>query len=238
MAALAEDSIQPAGTGRRLLVGLAVLAALAAVLALGWWLKNSLSQPAAQRHQAARIALLPDTPPPPPPPPRDEPKPQARDDKPPPPDAAPKPQAAPVPADAPLKMEGAAGDAPSAFAAGKVSQDFQGGIPGSAAASGGTGVNSDRAQDRFYAQSARQLLRDEIERHLRSEAGELSASFSLWVARDGSIARSEIVPSGNARQDDELRAALDLAGKTLRLPQPPAALTQPMRFRLTVRAQG
>ena len=239
MSGLAEESMQPVGAGRRALGVLAVLLALAAVLALGWWLKTALSSDSPARRQAARITILPDTPPPPPPPPpKEEPKPQPRSDKPPPPDAVPKPQAPPAPANTPIKMEGAAGAGPSPFAAGAVSNDYKGGVPSTGAASGGSGVASDRALDRFYAQSARQMLQTEIERHLRGDAAELGASFSLWVERSGAVARYELAPSGNAPQDDALRAALDDTAKTLRLPQPPAALTQPMRFRLTVRPQG
>ena len=239
MAGLAEESMQPVGAGRRALLVLAVLVALAAVLALGWWLKNSLSSDTPARRQAARITNLPDSPPPPPPPPsKEEPKPQPPSNKPPPPDAAPKPQAPPAPANAPIKMEGPAGDGPSPFAVGAVSNDYRGHVPSTGAASGGSGVASDRAQDRFYAQSARQMLQSEIERHLRGDAAELGASFSLWVERSGAIARYELAPGGNAQQDDDLRAALDQASKTLRLPPPPAALAQPMRFRLTLRPQG
>jgi len=239
MSGLAEDDLQPRRPVRRVLAGLALLAGLCALLALGWWLKQTLSREDAPRRQVARIAILPDTPPPPPPPPpKDEPKPPARDDKPPPPDAAPRPQPTPEPANAPIKMEGAAGDGPSAFAAGSVANDYKGGTPAVGASAAGTGVVSDRALDRFYAQSARQQLQAEIERHLRGDAAELTARFALWVDRSGAIQRVDLVPSGNARDDADLRAALDEATRTLRLPQPPAALVQPMRFRLNVRPQG
>ena len=241
MSALAEESLQPTSLGRRLLMALGVLVLIALVLALGWWLKGNLGQDSKPHKQVARITILPDTPPPPPPPPpRDEPKPQPRDNKPPPPDAPPKPQPVQAPPNAPIKMEGAAGDGPSAFAAGAVANEYKGGVPSTApaASGGGSGVTSDRAQDRFYAQSARQMLQGEIERHLQGDAAELTASFAVWIERSGAIERYELVPSSNARHDTDLRAALDEARKTLRLPTPPAALSQPMRFRLTVRPQG
>ena len=236
-----EPSTPQLSAGRKMLIALAVVAGLAALIALGGWLKQRLSTPDAPHRQVARISILPDTPPPPPPPPpREEPKPQQRDNKPPPPDAAPK--AAPVPDNAPIKMEGAAGDGPSPFAAGSVAKDYQGGAPATgpaaSAAAGGTGVNSDRAQDRFYAQSARQQLQAEIERHLRGDAAELSASFSVWVGRSGAIERFELLPGSNPRDDADLRAALDETARGLRLAPPPGALTQPMRFRLKVRPQG
>ena len=235
-----EPSTPLLSTGRKALIALAALLGLAALIALGWWLKHSLSTPDVARRQVARISILPDTPPPPPPPPREEPKPQQRDNKPPPPDASPK--AAPVPENAPIKMEGAAGDGPSPFAAGSVAKDYQGGAtssgPAASATVGGAGALADRAHDRFYGQSARQQLQAEIERHLRAEAAELTASFSVWVGRSGAIERFELAPGSNPRDDADLRAALDETARGLRLAPPPVALVQPMRFRLKVRPQG
>jgi protein TonB len=236
--ALAEDSIQPTSARTwfaRAVVALVLVAAVAGLTVLA---RTMLASPEPAKRQVAKIALLPDTrPPPPPPPPREEPKkatpkdePQAQQQE------QPKPQQAP-PADAPLKMEGAAGDGPSAFAAGAVTQEYKGGPPtvGTAASAAGTG--SDRALERFYANSARQLLRDEIERQLRPDAGELTATFALWVQADGRIQRFEITPSGDAPRDTDMQQALDGTSRTLRLP-PPGGLAQPMRFRLTVRPQG
>jgi len=238
---LADDDTSPPSLARRLGTAGVVVLLLVLAGALAWWLKGLLSQPTEPRRQMARISILPDTPPPPPPPPRDEPKPPPRqDDKPPPPDMAPKPQPAPAPANEPLKMEGSAGTGDSPFAAGSVRNDYQGGPPGigASAPAGGSASVVDRAQQRLYAQSARQLLQTEIERSLRGDAVELVASFDLWVDASGAIQRAEVLPSGDARQDADLRAALDETRRQLKLPQPPAALAQPMRFRLTVRPQG
>ena len=239
---LADDDPSPPSLARRLGTIAVVVVLLLLAGALAWWLKGMLSQPAEPKRQMARISILPDTPPPPPPPPpRDEPKPPPRqDDKPPPPDLAPKPQPAPAPANEPLKMEGAAGTGDSPFAAGSVRNEYQGGPPsiGASAPAGGGASVVDRGQQRLYAQSARQLLQTEIERALRSDAVELVAGFALWVDASGAIQKAEVVPSGNAQHDADLRTALDDARRVLRLPQPPAALPQPMRFRLTVRPQG
>lgn len=195
------------------------------------------------KRQVARISVLPDTPPPPPPPPKIEKPPEPKE----PPKAVPReePQRTPEPpkpAEAPLKMEGATGTGPSAFAAGSVSKDYQGGAVASTAASGaGGGSVTDRAQERFYASTARQLLRDELDRRLGAEAPMGVAQFSLWIAADGAIRRFELQPSGNEQADGALRLALDDTVRQLRLPPPPpaiAALNQPMRFRLTLRAAG
>jgi hypothetical protein len=201
--------------------------------------RTMLTAPAKPQRQVAKISILPDTPPPPPPreepkrpPPKDEMK-QVR------PQEQPKPQAAPA-QDAPLKMEGAAGNGESMFSAGSVTQDYQGGPSSSGPAASTVGALSapvsDRAAERLYANSARQLLRDEIERQLRPEAGEVTASFALWVDAEGRIRRFELAPEASERAGD-LQQALDGTARTLKLP-PPGTLPQPMRFRLTVRAQG
>jgi hypothetical protein len=118
-----------------------------------------------------------------------------------------------------------------------VRNDYAGGAPATGASAGGSGTASDRALDRFFANSARQLLRDEIEKHLKDDVQQARAEFTLWVERSGAIQRFELQPTGDERLDGELRAALDQTQRTLRLPTPPAAL-QPMKFRLTLRPQG
>ena len=240
MSGLAEDHLEPPSLRRRMLVIAAVVLAVLAAGSLAWWLKSQLSAPSAAKRQVARITILPDTPPPPPPPPpKAEPKPPPRDDnKPPPPDLAPKPLQAPVAANEPIKMEGPAGSGDSPFAAGAVSNDYKGGPPTVGASAPGAGSVVDRAQERFYAQSARQLLQGEIERTLRSETTELVVSFSLWIDRAGAIQQVQLQPSGSTQDDAALQAALDDARRAFKLPQPPAGLTQPLRFRLTVRPQG
>lgn len=216
------------------------VALLALVLALAgglWWLVKDLGGPPAPKRQVARIALLPDQPPPPPPPqekppPREEPKEVVRQEQ-------VKEADAPKPANEPLKMEGAAGDGPSAFAAGPVRNEYSGGPPQIGPAASAAAVR-DRAQERLYVNSARQMLRDAIERHFRSEVDEASAEFSLWLQPDGSIRRVALQPSGDARLDGELQAALDETARQLRLPPPPIRLGggEPMRFRLTVKPQA
>lgn len=216
------------------------LVALACLL-LGfgiWWAVKNIKTDEPRR-QVAKIAILPDTPPPPPPtpkeekkpePPKDEPKQVMREEQ-------IKQAEAPKPAEA-IKMEGAAGDGPSAFAAGNVSRDYAGGTPVTGA-TGPSGTPADRAQERFYANNARQMLQGEIERHLRADADQLTATFSVWLDKDGGIQRFELSPSGNDANDSALRAALDETRRQLKLPPPPAlALSQPLRFRLNVRPQA
>ena len=236
MSALAESSLEPTGLRQWLLRGLIAVVVIALLLGLALWLKSMLGGPALAKRQVAKISILPDTPPPPPPPPKEEKKPE-------PPKAEPKQvvreeqikRDVPKPANEPIKMEGQAGDGPSAFSAGTVNNEYKGGVPVIGAASSAAGSNAaERAQERFYANAVRQLLHAEIEKNLRSEAGELVATFSVWIEPDGSIRRFDLTPTGNAARDTDLRAAFDQTTRRLQLPSP-NGLPQPMRFKLTVR---
>ena len=231
MAALAESSLEPVTPRQWALRVALVLAAIALVAGLVVGIKSLLGAPTAAKRQMARIAILPDTPPPPPPkeekkpePPKDEPKQAMREET--------VKQEAPRPADAPIKMDGPAGDGPSAFAAGNVKNEYNGGAP--VIGGSGGGGTPDRAQERLYATSVRQLLHDEIEKHLPPDSGEVVATFSVWIDPDGTIRRFELVPTGDAARDAALRNAFEQTTHQLHLPGH-AGLPQPMRFRLSVR---
>jgi hypothetical protein len=234
----ATVAAEAAADRRRLVLKLGLAAAFVGLGLAVWWGVSHLKTDAPRR-QVAKISLLPDTPPPPPPPkeekkpepPKEEPKQVVREEQ-------LKQAEAPKPANEPIKMEGAAGDGPSAFAAGSVNRDYAGGTPGTGA-SGPAGTAADRAQERFYANNARQLLQGEIERHLKADADTLTATFSIWLAGDGAIQRFELSPSGNDANDAALRTALDETRRQFKMPPPPAlALAQPLRFRLSVRPQA
>lgn len=217
------------------------VAGTALVVGAGLWLSTLSGGKPAPKRQVARLALLPDTPPPPPPPPPERPpEPQRQEAKAAPVDEAPKQAEAPKPANEPIKMEGAAGDGPSAFAAGAVRNEYAGGTPGTGPREAAAAAAVDRGQQRLYANGARELLREAIERHLRSEADQAVAAFQLWLEADGRIRRVELTPTGDAQLDQQLRAALDDTMRELRLPPPPASLgsSTALRFRLTVRPQG
>lgn len=216
---------------------LGIALAIVAVLALLGWLLSGVGQggPAAPKRQVAKIAILPDTPPPPPPPPKEDTPPPPKDaPKEAVPTEAPKAEAPPEPTES-LKMEGPAGDGPSAFSAGAVTQDYRGGAViagGNANASG-----ADRSRFMFYANSARQMLRGELDKQLDREVLRLGARLRIWVAPSGAIDRVEIAQIGNPAFEDELRAALDRASRSYRLPPPPG-LPQPLELQLSVRPVG
>ena len=235
MSALVDPTHRGAASRRWPLRLALALCAVALLVLLAMGIRQLMSGATAPARQVARIAILPDTPPPPPPPPKE------RKEEPPKPDKSPAPVpenlAKPPPAadQEALKMEGAAGNGPSAFAAGSVSQDYRGGAPvvGAAASSAGT-RGLDRAQERLYAGSVRQALRDELERQLSTDAGELSAGFALWIDTEGRISRWELDGADGGSQQ-ALTVALERSAQRLQLPAP-AGITQPLRFRLTVRA--
>lgn len=189
------------------------------------------SGPTAPKRQTVKIAVLPDTPPPPPPPKPEkppEPKPQEN---------TPQPQDQPKVAEAPpeaqqLKMEGAAGDGPSAFSAGSVSSDYKGGAIGA-----GNGASSpsagDRAKFNFYAKSAQQLLRAELDRTLARDVIRLGARLQIWIDATGRIDRYEIGGLSDAAAQSQVRAAMQDISKGFRL-VPPAGLPQPLEMRLSV----
>ena len=235
---LADESLDD-NPKRRLLRGALVTLMAGIVIALmAMGLKSLISSPDAPKRQMAKISILPDTPPPPPPPPKEEPKREPpKQERPQPQQEQPKPQVTPPP-DQQIKMEGAAGDGPSAFAAGSVNKEYSGGpVTSGGAASTPAPTGADRANERFYANTARQLLRDELERQLQPDASQLTATFAIWVDANGRIERTELQPSGDEARDGVMRSALDGTSRALKLPPPPP-VAQPMRFRLTLRGQG
>ena len=233
-----EAAAEAAARRRSRWIKLAVALGFVGVGVAVWWgVTHMKAEP--PKRQVAKISILPDTPPPPPPPPKDEKKPEPPKDEPKQVmrEEQIKQVEAPKPAES-IKMEGAAGDGPSAFAAGSVSKDYAGGTPNTGPG-GPAGTAADRAQERFYANNARQLLQSEIEKRLKSDAEQLTATFAIWLDKDGGIQRFELSPSGNDANDVALRAALEETRRQFKLPPPPAvALSQPMRFRLSVRPQA
>jgi protein TonB len=195
---------------RRLGVALLMLGFVGLVV----WIGTSLSHgPAGPHHQAAKIALLPDTPPPPPPPPPErpkiEPKTEAKQqlDK--------KIETPPEPQQ--LKMEGAAGDGPSPFAAGEVKNDYIGGDIGNG------------AQFAAYAGRVAQLIQEEL---ARRNVRVPSARIFLWLRPDGAIERYEIRGlSGDP--ETKLRSVMAALG---RVPEAPAQdLPMPMGLEISER---
>jgi periplasmic protein TonB len=189
---------------------------MAAVVALIAWMGFSLnhSSPGPKR-QVAKLALLPDTPPPPPPPPppekpRIEPKNEIKqqNDK-------PKQETPPEPQQ--LKMEGAAGEGPSPFAAGEVKNEYIGGDVGNGA--------------RFaaYVGHVAQFVQESLaKRNLRAA----NARIFLWLSADGAVQRYEI----NGASGDLERQLRSVMAEMARVPEaPPQDMPMPMGLEISDR---
>ncbi len=214
---------KPVG-GRWLRIALGVLAAVAVVGLVVWGIAGILGAKPGKTRQAPKISLMPDKPPPPPPPPKEEKKPEPKDQQ---KEMKVEPPKEPMPQaqNEPLKMEGAAGDGPSAFAAGSVSQEYKGGSVGG------------RMQGGFYASRLQRHLQAELNRKKKLRDSDYRVTVRVWIARDGTVQRAELSQStGNASLDDVLRQALMAVAA---MPEPPPEnMPQPLRIRVTARGAG
>jgi protein TonB len=189
-----------------------------------------------QKRQTVKIAVLPDTPPPPPPPPQDEKKPEPKPDE-----NKPQPQEQPKQVDTPpepqqLKMEGAAGDGPSAFGSGTVNSEYKGGPIGNG--SGAGGAVGERLAAMSYGNAAKRELNEFLNREPDvRRAGDYKVPIGLWLRADGSVERLELLTSsGNTDTDELLRKAL-ARFRGFKNPPPPG-MAWPMRLQLTNRLTG
>lgn len=215
-----------------IVIGIALLAAV--VLMVQKLIKGGSDKPKKQ----PQISLIPTTPPPPPPPPKEEKKPEPPREK----DQKevkmvqqndePKQQAAPDPQ---LKMEGAAGDGPSAFASGKVSSEDLSRIGSGTGGAGGMG--SSGAAFNNYAGLMKSELQRLLARRNELKRRNYRIEIRVWVASDGAVRQSELLgTSGDADIDDSIRQAISA------LPPfsepPPANMPQPIRLRVTGRGRA
>lgn len=210
---------------RKLMFGVVGLLVLMA-LGLGVW--HLATQKSAPVRKAPKISLMPATPPPPPPPPKEErkvepPKEQKemRADVPTPPKDAP-----PAPPSQDLKMDGPAGDGPSAFSAGKITNDDLSNVGKAGAVAGGMFNPFNN-----YAT----LLKGELQRYLARNKDVRQRSYRVevhvWVGRDGGLMRHEFIGStGDADTDEALHKAIAALGTFTEVP--PDRMPQPIRLRL------
>jgi protein TonB len=214
---------KPAG-GRWLRIVLAVLLAVAVVGLIVWGIAGILDSKPGKAKKPPKISLLPDKPPPPPPPPKEEKKPEPKDQQ---KEMKAEPPKEPMPQaqNEPLKMEGAAGDGPSAFAAGSVGKEYTGGSVGGKLFQG---VFVDRLQ---------RHLQEELNRNRKLRQSDYRVNLRVWLRGDGSVRRAELVQStGNPAIDELLeQTLLQVAGMR---EAPPENMPQPIRIRVTARGSG
>jgi protein TonB len=196
----------------------------------GWWLVKSLkSDSGSPKRQMVKIAVLPDTPPPPPPkeekkiePEKKELQPQQQQDQPKQQDTPPEPQQ--------LKMDGPAGDGPSAFASGQVNSEYKGGEIGT----GTGGVN--KMQFALFTNRLTRHIQAELARIKELKGKDYKVNVRIWLASDGSFQRVELVsPTGDEAQDAQFSKAM---GQLSPIDQVPGNLPQPLTLRITNRVTG
>jgi len=164
-----------------------VVGMLLSTCAMVWGAMTFMHTSSVPRRQVARITILPDTPPPPPPPDEARPPPkqvEAHEMN------IPKPETPPAPAQ--LKMEGQAGEGPSAFASGEVKQDYIGGDIG------------DGSRYSAYVARLEQRVQAELTRHKLHVS---NLRVYLWLGPDGTIKRYA-VEGGSAGDDQAVSSAL------------------------------
>lgn len=214
MSGLAEEELERSDASRRWRI-LAGLLLLAAGIAVTLYLLQGLGRSGpVQQKQVSKITILPDTPPPPPPPPPPA-KEQPRENK-------------EIKAPQPLKMEGAAGEGSSPFAAGTVSSDYIGGKVGG----GGGGM-----QFAFFSSALQRHIQQELARNRALKLGDYRVLVNVWIDAQGVMRRVELAEStGNPDTDRAIREALNQL-PPLRTAVP-ENLPQPIRLRITNRMAG
>jgi outer membrane biosynthesis protein TonB len=212
---------------RKLLIGLGALLVLAL---MGYGVYKLVTGKTATTHKAPKISLIPTTPPPPPPPPQKPPKPEppkeqkeVKVDQ-----LAPPKEAVPAPPSQELKMDGPAGDGPSAFSSGKITSEnlsnLGTGGPGTPAAVKGLFDPVKNYATLSKGEMKRHLLRNKDLRQRRYRV-----EMHLWVGRDGKVTRYELIGStGDTEIDEVIRQTL--AGFTGFTQAPPEGVPPPLRL--------
>lgn len=209
------------------------------VVALGGALYLAMSGKSAPTRKAPKISLIAAAPPPPPPPPKEEkrPEPPKQPDEIKEVQQAPPKEAPPAPASQDLKMDGPAGDGPSAFSSGTITNEDL-----SKVGKGDGGGGGDEGQGLFNPHTNyATLLKGELQRYLARNKDLRPKVYRIqvhvWVDGSGHLTRHEIVGStGDTDLDAALGAAL--AGMGAFSDAPPKSMPMPIRLRLQASGRG
>ncbi|EUJ10444.1 outer membrane transport energization protein TonB [Methylophilaceae bacterium 11] len=212
---------------KRIAIGLLALLVLGAI---GYGISKLMSGGATHKKQVTTIKLLPDTPPPPPPPPPKEPPKEQPKEQPKEAPKAPEPKPAETPPAENLKMEGAAGDGPSPFAAGAVSNDYKGGDVKTIGSDGGAKFN-------WYAGLVKSQIENALEKDKNITQGQYKLVVNVWIKSNGDVERLDLVQS-DAKDDVEqaVKAALNSMPRIREAP--PEGMPQPIKLRISARKLG
>lgn len=223
---MSQHEIEEKADRRNLIImGMVIVVILALV---GWGLNNMLGGKSSGPKKPPKISLIPSTPPPPPPPPKEEKRPEPpkeqkevkmNEDK--------KEQ---PPADPSLKMEGAAGDGPSMFAAGKVTSEDLSRV---GAGTGGGLLNPFNT----YAMSIKGELQRQLAKRSELKRRQYKVEILLWVADDGRLKSYELLGSSKDDETDESIRAVLAALPSFSEP-PPAKMPLPIKLRIVASGRG
>lgn len=216
---------------RLVLLGV-VVAAVVALLVYG--LYSMLSQPSGPQRKAPKISLIPMAPPPPPPPPKEEKKPEPpkeqkeekREQLEPPKDAP------PAPASQDLKMDGPAGDGPSAFSSGNITNEDLSSVGKPAPAVQAAPVTAASGLFNPFVNYGN-LVKGELQRKLGRNKDIRSNAYSvevhLWVGKNGERIRHELAKgTGDPALDAQINQAIAAIGTLSQ--QPPEQMPMPIRL--------
>lgn len=206
-------------------VGVALLVLLV-LAAIGFGILKLMSGGAPHKKQVTTIKLLPDTPPPPPPPPpkeppKEQPKEQPKEIK------VEQPKPAETPPAEQLKMEGAAGDGPSPFAAGTVNNEYKGGEVKTIGSDGGAKFN-------WYAGVVKSQIEDALERDKELSVAQYKLVVTVWLNQSGKIDKLEFA---NVDASDEILKKIRsvLEGMSAMRDSPPQDMPQPIKLRVAAK---
>ena len=193
--------------------------------------KALMSGGSTHKKAVTTVKLLPDTPPPPPPPPpKEPPKEQPKEVKEVKEIQQPKPDPSP-PAEV-LKMEGAAGDGPSPFAAGAVNSEYKGGDVGTK-----IGGGPSKYQFAYYTGMIKSHIEQALAKDKTLASGAYKVVVKVWVASNGRIQRFEIAgSSGDPVIDALIKKVVDEMPALAE--SPPSDMPQPVKLRVTARSVG
>ena len=225
------DAEQPSLTGIWLKRIALIVLVLFVLVGIGYGIKKLMSGGEGEHKKKITTISLKDLPPPPPPPkeqPKEQPKDQPKEIK---EVQQPKPEQAP-PAEV-LKMDGPAGDGPSAFASGNPTGDYKGEDLGNKTIGGGT----NKHQFDWYTGLIKERIEDALTKNKSLASGAYKIVVKVWVASDGHIKRYELVTStGDDSTDGSIKKALDEIPALSEAP--PSDMPQPVKLRVTARSVG
>lgn len=231
---MAEIAMQTGGDedeGGKLKLVLVVVVIALLLFAIGFAVNSFLNSKPAQKKNINTVKILPDTPPPPPPPPpKEQPKEQPKDQ---PKEVKevqqPKPDSPPAEA---LKMEGAAGDGPSPFQSGSVSNEYTGGE-----VSTKIGGGPSKYQFAYYTDLLKTQIEDLLAKDPTLATGAYKVVVKLWISASGKISKYELVSvTGDEAVDALIRKTL--ADVPPLSEPPPSDMPQPVKLRVTARSAG